>query len=131
MRAVIARCTTFAYVGPSDWNCLPHSLHLELLSHLSSCRNDCPVASLLYASPGWWGFTLAQDRDRLECMVGRLRWCGYLPESAPHLRNGPRRLTRAFSGQLHLTRVMFSAASFQGLSPLGTTCAHAPTYNCM
>src|SRR6218665_2837835 len=29
---------------------------------------------------------------------------------------------------LHLTRVMFSAASFQGSSPLGTTCAHAPMY---
>src|SRR6218665_2744417 len=41
------------------------------------------VASLLYASPAWWGFTSAQDRDRLECMVGRLRRCGYLPESAP------------------------------------------------
>ena len=38
------------------------------------------VASLLYASPAQWGFTSAQDRDRL---VGRLRRCGYLPESAP------------------------------------------------
>src|SRR6218665_2039143 len=43
------------------------------------------VASLLYVSPAWWGFsfTSAQDRDRLERMVGRLRRCGYLPESAP------------------------------------------------
>ena len=41
------------------------------------------VASLLYASPAWWGFTSAQDRDRLERMVGRLRRCGYLPESVP------------------------------------------------
>lgn len=43
------------------------------------------VASLLYASPAWKGFTSAQDRDRLERMVGRLRRCGYLPEisSAP------------------------------------------------
>jgi len=32
-----ARCTSFAYVGPSDWNSLPHSLHLELLS-LSSLQ---------------------------------------------------------------------------------------------
>src|SRR6218665_3383563 len=43
------------------------------------------VASLLYASPAWWGFTSAQDRDRLERMVGRLRRCGFLPESAPSL----------------------------------------------
>src|SRR6218665_618767 len=41
------------------------------------------VASLLYASTVWWGFTSAQDRDRLERMVERLRRCGYLPESAP------------------------------------------------
>src|SRR6218665_944456 len=41
------------------------------------------VASLLYASPAWWGFTSAQDRDRLERIVWRLRRCGYLPESAP------------------------------------------------
>src|SRR6218665_2967037 len=41
------------------------------------------VASLLYASQAWWGFTSAQDRDRLERMVERLRRCGYLPESAP------------------------------------------------
>jgi len=34
-----ARCTTFAYVYLSDWNCLSHSLHLELLSHIS-CRRD-------------------------------------------------------------------------------------------
>src|SRR6218665_1286570 len=27
-------------------------------------------------------------------------------------------------GQSHLTRVMFSATSFQGSSPLGTTCTH-------
>src|SRR6218665_1501785 len=42
------------------------------------------VASLLYASQAWWGFTSAQYRDRLERrpMVGRLRRCGYLPESA-------------------------------------------------
>ena len=84
------------------------------------------VASLLYASPEWWGFTWAQDHNRLERMVGRSRRCGY-QRAPPHLRKWPRKLTRAFSGQLHLTRVMFSAASFQGLSPLGT-CAHAPMY---
>src|SRR6218665_161686 len=33
MRAAIVQSKSFAYyVGPSDWNCLPQSLHLELLS---------------------------------------------------------------------------------------------------
>src|SRR6218665_877773 len=49
---------------------------------------------------------------------------GTYQRAPPHLPKWPRRLTRAFSIQLHLTLVMFSAASFQGSSPLGTTCAH-------
>src|SRR6218665_298125 len=61
----------------------------------------------------WWG-----DRDGV----------GSYKRSPPHLPKWHRRLTRAFSGKLHLTRVMFPAASFQGSSPLGTTCAHAPMY---
>jgi len=48
MQAAIAQCTSFAYVGPSDWNCLPHSLHLELLSpHLSSRKDDLRLSCLL------------------------------------------------------------------------------------
>src|SRR6218665_3575060 len=39
MRASITRCTSFAYVATSDWNCLPHSLHLELLSLSPLHRN--------------------------------------------------------------------------------------------
>src|SRR6218665_1694720 len=41
------------------------------------------ISSLLYASPACWGFTSAHDRDRLECLVERLRRGGYLPEGAP------------------------------------------------
>src|SRR6218665_1057993 len=33
--------------------------------------------------PVWWGITSAQDCDRLERIVERLRRCGHLPESAP------------------------------------------------
>src|SRR6218665_616997 len=69
---------------------------------------------------------------RLRLRTGReiaTVWVGPTYQRAPpHLPKWPRRLTRAFSGQLHLTRVMFPAASFQGSSPLGTTCAHAPMY---
>src|SRR6218665_3392596 len=38
------------------------------------------LASMLYASPAWWGFTTAQDRDRLERLMGRLRR-GFSPGS--------------------------------------------------
>src|SRR6218665_2657646 len=33
---------------------------------------------MLYASPACWGFTTAQDRDRLERLMGR-HWRGFLP----------------------------------------------------
>src|SRR6218665_1884237 len=37
------------------------------------------LASMLYASPAWWGFTTAHDRYRLERLVRRLRRGGFLP----------------------------------------------------
>src|SRR6218665_482002 len=41
------------------------------------------LASMLYASPAWWGITTAQDRDRIEKMMSRLRRGGYLPPRHP------------------------------------------------
>jgi len=41
------------------------------------------LAVLLYASSSWWGFTSAQDRQRLENMVRRMiRW-GFRADDAP------------------------------------------------
>src|SRR6218665_2787807 len=41
------------------------------------------VASLMYASPSWWGFTSAGDREWMERLINKLRRCGFLPMSAP------------------------------------------------
>src|SRR6218665_3865852 len=41
------------------------------------------VSSLMYASPAWWGFTLAHDRARVEQLLRRMKCCGFLPLSAP------------------------------------------------
>src|SRR6218665_721441 len=38
------------------------------------------LASVLYASPAWWGFTSARDKDRLEKLIGRLQRGGFLPD---------------------------------------------------
>ena len=38
------------------------------------------LASMLYASPAWWGFTSARDKDRLEKLIGRLRRGSFLPD---------------------------------------------------
>ena len=55
------------------------------------------VASLLYASPAWWGFTSAQDRDRLERMVGRLWQRGYLPSFAEMASKADKSLFRSIT----------------------------------
>src|SRR6218665_1400912 len=41
------------------------------------------VSSLMYASPAWWGFTLAHDRARVKQLLRRMKRCGFLPPSAP------------------------------------------------
>src|SRR6218665_1188146 len=41
------------------------------------------LASMLYASPVWWGFTTAQDRDCIEKLMFRLQRVGYLPPGHP------------------------------------------------
>src|SRR6218665_3792834 len=45
------------------------------------------IASLLYASPAWWGFTSAAERSNLERLVARIRRDGYLPADHPSFEN--------------------------------------------
>ena len=41
------------------------------------------IASLMYASPSWWGFSSAKDRSLMERLINKLKRSGFLPESAP------------------------------------------------
>ena len=41
------------------------------------------IASIMYATPAWWGFAGVGDRQRLEQLVARLRRMGYLPTDFP------------------------------------------------
>src|SRR6218665_4119370 len=41
------------------------------------------MASLMYASPSWWGFSSAQDRSRTEQLINKFKRSGFLPELAP------------------------------------------------
>src|SRR6218665_2427489 len=52
-------------------------------SQLHLVARATTVASLLYASPAWWGFTSAEERPRLERLIARLRRGGYLPQDVP------------------------------------------------
>ena len=41
------------------------------------------IASLMYASPAWWGYTNAGDRARIEQLLQRMKRSGFLPPTAP------------------------------------------------
>jgi hypothetical protein len=43
------------------------------------------VAKLSYASPAWWGFASAADKDRLEAFLRRSGQLDYREQSAPTL----------------------------------------------
>src|SRR6218665_1937502 len=41
------------------------------------------LASLIYASPSGWGYTSANDRDRIDKLISRSKRGGYLPPGNP------------------------------------------------
>src|SRR6218665_254246 len=57
-----------------------HGLRPPQLRHVAQATT---VASLLYASPAWWGFASVEDMSCLERLLGRLRRGGYLPDDFP------------------------------------------------
>src|SRR6218665_4019432 len=45
------------------------------------------VASILYASPTWWGFAGEGNRQRLGRLLSRMRRGGYLPSDFPTIES--------------------------------------------
>src|SRR6218665_273409 len=98
------RVTTLRVLGVEISSDLGMSAHIEQV--LASCASsmyalrvlrchDLPppqlhevarattIASLMYASPSWRGFSSAKDRSRMERLINKLKRSGFLPESAP------------------------------------------------
>src|SRR6218665_1982606 len=67
-------------------------------SQCNEVARSASLASMLYASPAWWGFTTAQDRDRLERLMGRLRRGVFSRLKIGHLVTWLRRLTGSYLG---------------------------------
>ena len=70
------------------------------------------VSRLLYAAPAWWGFTKAEDRNRLDRFLQRSRRMGYLPDNAPDVSDMVRRaedrlLTAVSRNTSHVLRSLF------------------------
>src|SRR6218665_479351 len=76
---IIAKCasTRFALRTLRSRGLRPLDLHL--VARMTS------VASLMYASPAWWGFTDAAERTRLNRLMASLRRAGNLPVDFPSL----------------------------------------------
>src|SRR6218665_1048297 len=60
-----------------------HALRIQRSHGLGSPQlhviaRSTTLASMLHASPAWWGFTSARDKDRLEKLIGRLQRGGFL-----------------------------------------------------
>jgi hypothetical protein len=59
-----------------------HGLPPDALQEVARATS---VARLLYAAPAWWGFTLGEDRVKLERMLNRMRRLGFLPVASPSM----------------------------------------------
>jgi hypothetical protein len=57
-----------------------HGLPSDALHEV--CRATT-ISRLLYASPAWWGFTNAADKERFEVFIRKTKKCDYLPENFP------------------------------------------------
>ena len=88
---------TWNYRGITQW--LPTSIILLLAVHVfcmdctlsvaMACRLllctlcSTALAKVIYASPAWWGFTYAADRNRLEAFIRRVVRHGYCTHTTP------------------------------------------------
>src|SRR6218665_1221305 len=67
------------------------------------------AASILYATPEWWGFAGERDRLRLERLIARMRRRGYLPSDFSNIASlaeeGDRRLFKSIlQSQINVLR---------------------------
>jgi len=72
-------CQTHTDVD-ADWVLRSHGVCPQLL-HLMA--KTITVASLMYTSPAWRGFSSALDRALIEQLINKLKCSGFLPPSAP------------------------------------------------
>ena len=57
-----------------------HGMMPQALNTVFQCT---VLAKLTYATPAWWGFTSASDRNRLEAFLRRMKKFGYYPKQSP------------------------------------------------
>src|SRR6218665_1857320 len=98
-----------------------HGLQPPQLHHVARATT---VASLLYDSLAWWCFASAEDRSRLERLLGRLKRGSYLPDDFPTAESPwlePQ--IKSCLSPSPATRIMSWDDTTMRKSPLVTTCA--------
>ena len=74
------QCHKLMFYQPVCLNCLrSKELSNELLHIIFQAAT---LSKLLYASPFWWGFLTAQDKDRLEAFIRRARKAGFYSKTS-------------------------------------------------
>src|SRR6218665_1206537 len=73
-----------APVAPVESAPMIHGLRSDQLHLVARVTT---TASILYATPAWWGFAGVGDRQRLERLVARLRRMGYMPTDFPSVES--------------------------------------------
>ena len=86
-----------------------HGLSSEALQEVARATS---VARLLYSAPAWWGFTLGEDRVRMERMLNRMRRLGFLPATSPNMEElaagaDARLLSNVIRNDNHVLRSLF------------------------
>src|SRR6218665_216950 len=57
-----------------------HGLQPQMLHEVAKMTT---IASLMYASPAWLGYSSANDRARIDLLLRKLKRSGFLPQAAP------------------------------------------------
>ena len=79
------------------------------------------INRLLYASPVWWGFTDASDKQRLQAVITRAQRLGFCHHPRHHYRNSVGKLMTLSSLPLFVTNIMCCMVSSHQSNPQVTS----------
>src|SRR6218665_1150730 len=114
----LSSCASSQFALRTLWSHGLRPQELQLVARLTT------VASLLYASAAWWGFTTTEQRYRLERLLLRLRRGGFLLAVSLSLGELARDPTLCLSGSIssnpcHVLRHFFRKREHTGFRPRG------------
>src|SRR6218665_1884743 len=111
----LSSCASSQFALRTLWSHGLRPQELQLVARLTT------VASLLYASAAWWGFTTTEQRYRLERLLLRLRRGGFLLGGSPSFGELARDANLGLFGSISSNSCHVLRHYFVKGSTLGTT----------